>query len=131
MAKGFGSRSGTTTFGGKQFRESEAGMRQLARSRLMANALRVTSTKIKDEAQASAPVGATGRYSRGFKVAAGVNHNGDLVGRVRNDDFKAHWIEFGTIHMAARAVLARAVESVTGKYPTDRTNAPLGRRETN
>lgn len=45
-----------------------------------------------------------------------VGHNdaGNIIGRLRADDFKAHWHEFGTAKKAAQPYLRPTVEELVG-----------------
>jgi hypothetical protein len=54
----------------------------------------------------------TGAYLDSIEADSGMDEHGELVGRVFAGDFKAHWAEFGTTHMAARHILARAAQRV-------------------
>ena len=56
----------------------------------------------------------TGAYYRSIRPAAGIDKSADIpaaVARVNAWDFKASWIEFGTVKMPAKRVLQRAAEA--------------------
>lgn len=61
-----------------------------------------------------APRGPTQRYYRKFVV---VEEHGEI--RFGNTDFKAHWIEWGTVKMKGQHVLTRAVEIAGIKLDVD------------
>lgn len=68
-------------------------------------------------AKALAPV-RLGHYKGSFKALAGKRHDGQVVARVANFDFKAHWIELGTgppIPTPPMAVLRTAAEQTIGR----------------
>ena len=57
----------------------------------------------------------TGAYHDSIRGESGDNEQGELVGRVVADDWKAHLIEFGYtradgVHVPGRNILARAAE---------------------
>ncbi len=58
----------------------------------------------------------TGAYARSIQAEHGMDEQGQLVGRVAADNWKAHWAEFGwgarTGGTRARHVLARAAQQV-------------------
>lgn len=83
----------------------------MERTQTMANAMGVFAEEGADRAKEAAPV-LSGDYKESIKGEGGFNEEGKAVGRVWSDDFKAGWIEFGTLYLPARAVLRRAVESV-------------------
>lgn len=56
----------------------------------------------------------TGAYSRSFHL---IWEDGEL--RFGNKDFKAHWIEWGTVKMEGQHVLRRAVEMVGIRLDVD------------
>jgi hypothetical protein len=62
------------------------------------------------EAQRTAPV-ATGAYRDSISGEAGLDEQGEPVGRVNATDWKAWMIETGTLKRGPAAVLRRAVES--------------------
>ena len=70
---------------------------------------------VRDEAQriATAEAYDTGAYRDGIESAVGVE-SGVLKGRVNANDWKSHFIEFGTVHRTPEAPLRRAAESVVG-----------------
>jgi hypothetical protein len=54
----------------------------------------------------------TGHYLDSIDWEVDEDEHGQVVGRVYATDFKAHWAEFGTVHMPARHILARAAQRV-------------------
>lgn len=60
---------------------------------------------------ATAPV-ESGKYKTSITSQAGYDERGLIMGRLRADDWKAIWIEYGTSKMPAHATLRRAMESV-------------------
>ena len=58
-----------------------------------------------------------GYYKRDIEAVAGPRDDGIVVGRVNANDFKSHWVEFGTgapRPTKAHHVLRRAAESILG-----------------
>ncbi|HEV8653107.1 MAG TPA: hypothetical protein VG276_27875 [Actinomycetes bacterium] len=68
----------------------------------------------------------TGAYMDSIEAESGMNEHGELVGRVYATDFKAHWAEFGTQHMAARHILARAAQRVGFRVLVEGTLGTFG-----
>jgi hypothetical protein len=60
----------------------------------------------KAAAERTAPIGFTGDYQSSFQVG---EFNGEIL--LSNTDFKAHWIEFGTIAQLPQAIIRNAVRS--------------------
>lgn len=59
------------------------------------------------EAREIAPV-ASGDYQNGIEAAL-VDGEGAKTARLNANDYKSHWIEWGTIYQAPKAVLRRGV----------------------
>lgn len=62
-------------------------------------------------AEAIAPVD-TGKYKESIESAVGFDERAKIIGRLYSKDWKAHWIEFGTIKEPAHAPLRRAMNSI-------------------
>lgn len=62
-------------------------------------------------AVATAPI-ESGRYKESISSDVGFDQRGKIIGRLRADDWKAIWIEYGTIKTPAHATLRRAMESL-------------------
>lgn len=62
-------------------------------------------------AKAIAPV-ETGRYKESIESAVGFDERAKIIGRLYSKDWKAHWVEFGTIKEPAHAPLRRAMNSI-------------------
>ncbi len=75
----------------------------------MAAALEVVALPALKAAQQLAPID-EGDYWEGLKVKTGL-YQGRAVARIMATDFKSNWIEFGTVKMAAQAVLRRACDA--------------------
>lgn len=60
---------------------------------------------------ATAPV-ESGRYKSSITSDAGYDERAKIIGRLRADDWKAIWIEYGTSKTPAHATLRKAMESV-------------------
>lgn len=54
-----------------------------------------------------APRGSTGHYSEAFEIVQVGNQ-----WRLQNNDFAAHWVEWGSVHQPPQAILRRAVTGV-------------------
>lgn len=83
-----------------------------ASEEVLADDLLAYAETVADKARGLAPV-ATGDYRDSLEAVVGVDA-GKVTARVQANDFKAHWIEFGTFKDAPVAPIRRAVES-TGK----------------
>lgn len=64
---------------------------------------------VAEEARRNAPV-STGAYRDSLEAVMGTQ-DGKVIARVQANDFKAHWIEFGTATQPARSTIRRAVEA--------------------
>lgn len=62
-------------------------------------------------ARAIAPV-ETGKYKESINTSVGYDERAVVIGRLYSEDWKAHWIEFGTIKELAHAPLRRAMNSI-------------------
>lgn len=59
---------------------------------------------------ATAPV-ESGKYKTSIASEVGYDHRARVIGRLRADDWKAIWIEFGTSKTPAHATLRKAMEA--------------------
>lgn len=82
-------------------------LRKLARDPSLIPPLKEAADAAAGKARDIGPVD-DGDYRDGIKVAVGADEHGVLA-RVNANDFKSHWIEFGTIDTPAFAPLRRAV----------------------
>jgi Bacteriophage HK97-gp10, putative tail-component len=89
--------------------------RELLRSAEMHKALMVAAEEAKTFAQAIAPVD-TGDYKRSFVVVL----DDDGVVKLGNTDWKAHFIEWGTVTWKPHHVLKRAVRTTGLRFREDR-----------
>lgn len=62
-----------------------------------------------DAARVIAPV-ESGKYKESISSDVGFDSRAKIIGRLFSKDWKAHWIEFGTIKEPAHATLRRAME---------------------
>jgi hypothetical protein len=106
----FVSTGGSSSGGGGSFRYRKEVEAELARGAAMAFVLGAYANRAAEAARALAPVD-SGEYRQSIGGAVGVER-GTLVGRVYSKDFKAHWIEFGTVDTPVFAPLRRGVESL-------------------
>ncbi len=101
------------------FRANDAGIRAMAATSEMGDAMRQLAERVAARARAIAPVD-TGLYQASFEVSV-VERDGKRVGRVSNavqdPDSGAHYapfLEFGTEHMDAQRVLGRSLDVLRG-----------------
>lgn len=72
----------------------------------------------RDIAKVIAPV-ESGAYKQSIETAVGYNDKAQVVGRLLATDWKAGWIEFGTMRTMAHATLRRSLEAVGLKVTPD------------
>lgn len=60
---------------------------------------------------ATAPI-ETGKYKESISSETGYDERAKVIGRLKSDDWKAHWIEFGTSSTPAYATLRRALDAI-------------------
>lgn len=108
----------TSVSGRVKFAPSFRNIAKIGASPEMVAQLALHARDAADTARMEAPVD-TGAYRDSISSEAGVE-GVSAYGRVIAADFKANWIEFGTIRHPARAVLRRAVESVGLKVRSSR-----------
>lgn len=77
---------------------------------------------------AIAPV-ESGKYKASITSAAGYDERGRIIGRLRADDWKAIWIEYGTVNSPAHATLRRAMDSVGLKVTPNKRRKRKKRRQ--
>lgn len=73
--------------------------------------LEVRVEAVAAEAIATAPVD-SGKYKSSITSQVGFDERGKIIGRVRADDWKAAWIEFGTEKTRTHATLRKAFMSL-------------------
>jgi len=82
---------------------------QLERGFAMQAHLKQRADEVAAEAKRIAPV-ETGAYRDSIEGVAGLDESGRMVGRALAADWKANFIELGTIHQAAMHILSSAAE---------------------
>jgi hypothetical protein len=111
--------------------------RDLERSGVLTPALQDLADAVEAEAKALARAEAyeSGDYERSIEAEVGPDERGDQVVRLRAEDWKAHFIEFGYtqrngVFILGRAILRRAAEQAgcewLGWPPEARSNEPAG-----
>jgi len=85
---------------------------QLAAGEPMRETLEERAEQVAEEARTIAPTGPTGDYKESIEAASDIDRTGKARGTVYANDFKARWIEFGSIHNIPQHVLSRACEAV-------------------
>ena len=85
---------------------------QLQAGEAMEDTLRERAEEVAEAARAIAPVGPTGDYKRSIEATSDIDRTGKARGTVYANDFKARWIEFGSIHNIPQHILSRAAEAV-------------------
>lgn len=104
----------STNILGENFRPNPAFETQMKKEREYKDALEEIMEGPLGVAVVIAPRGPTRQYYKKFVI---VREEGEL--RFGNKDFKAHWIEWGTVKMPGQHVLTRAVEMVGIKLDVD------------
>lgn len=92
----------------RSLRLSPSFFAELAAEKLLQAAAVSELERAADAARAAAPVDA-GDYRDSIRVEP--VEDGDTIGRIVSDDYKAHWIEWGTVHHAPKAPLRRGVKA--------------------
>lgn len=95
--------------GGFKFLPNPTAPELLERTPAMRDMLQAQAERVAERARETAPV-LTGHYRDSIKATAGIEAGG-AKGRVNAFDFKAHWIEYGTVTMRAYAVLRNALDA--------------------
>lgn len=80
-----------------------------ASEEVLADDLLAFAETVAERARSLAPVD-TGAYRDSIEAVVG-SDGGDVTARVQANDFKAHWIEFGSSKDPALGVIRRAVEA--------------------
>jgi hypothetical protein len=93
---------------GSYFEPNEANIEALGDTPAMAEALGIVAGQCANNSKGIAPV-RSGAYRDSIVEEHGVE-NGKAFGRVVAGDYKAGWIEFGTVRAAAKAVLRKGAE---------------------
>lgn len=83
---------------------------KLAATPAMTYAMNVRAEDVAAIARRIAPVGETGDYRDSIEAVSGNGDNGLSVGRVNAGDYKAWWIEYGTVKWAGHGTLRRAAD---------------------
>lgn len=83
----------------------------LARTVQMRAALHIRARLAAEYSRALAPRD-SGDYANSIVAVSGINDQGEMAGRVVAKDFKAKWIEFGTMYMPPFAPLRLGAEGV-------------------
>lgn len=103
-----------------KFRASFSGIGEMIRSPEMEKEMARRARRIKDRAEATAPVGDpstdphSGRYRDSFRVESGRNggfKKDRAYGRVLNDAPEAFYVEYGTSKIEARHTLLNAAQA--------------------
>jgi hypothetical protein len=94
-----------------KFVPNPAGIKAVGATPAMVAAMKQKADAVAAQAQdlARAEAFETGAYANGIEGIAGVE-DATAIGRTSAKDFKSGWIEFGTLHQAAKHILARAAE---------------------
>lgn len=89
----------------RSFKANPALIAELAADKLLEAATEAQVARAVAAAKAAAPVD-EGDYRDSIKAVPG---DGDTIARITSDDYKAHWIEWGTVHQPPRAPLRSGV----------------------
>lgn len=102
----------------ERFELDKGAVAALGRSNLAMKVMFLLAARSATAARQLAPV-KEGKYKRSISADSGIE-KGVATGRVKAGDFKANWIETGTINQAPRAPITRGVEATLGQTPTER-----------
>lgn len=92
-----------------RFVPNDAGMEAVLRLPPVENTMHVRAEQIAGRARSAAPVGETGSYRASIRVELDDEASANRPRyRVIADDYKAAWIEWGTVKMPAQRVLGAA-----------------------